>query len=223
MSQGDDRQLLDEQIAYYRRRAPEYDATSVPDDDPFAADADAIRDELRRLDPLGRVLELAAGTGQWTGLLAALASEVTAVDASPEMLRLNARKVRDARVRYVVADIFDLAPQPVHDLVFFAFWLSHVPIARFDAFWDRVAGWLAPEGRVFFVDERRHELWQERHEEPGIVRRRLSDGSEHRLVKLLWSAAELEVELRGRGWDVAVREVGPFYWGTGRLRVTDRD
>jgi SAM-dependent methyltransferase len=213
----DDRQLLDDQIDYYRRRAPEYDATSPQPSGPFAAETDRIRDELRAFAPRGRVLELAAGTGQWTGLLAEFAGELTAVDASPEVLALNAAKVGDARVRYVDADLFALDPEPTYDVVFFGFWLSHVPPGRFTEFWERVAGWLAPGGRVFFVDERRHGLWrEERHEDdPVVVRRRLNDGSEHRLVKVLWTAAELGDELRRHGWQIAVTEVGPFYWGSG--------
>jgi demethylmenaquinone methyltransferase/2-methoxy-6-polyprenyl-1,4-benzoquinol methylase len=211
-----ERELLDEQIAYYDRRAPEYDVTSSPDGDPFAADTDVIRAELRALAPLGRVLEIAAGTGQWTGQLAELADELTALDASPQMLRLNAEKVGDERVRYMEADVFAIPPRPAYDLVFFGFWLSHVPPASFDEFWQRVAGWLVPGGRVFFVDERRHRLWREEHfDEPTVVRRRLLDGSEHRLVKVLWSGRELQDALRHRAWRVDVSEVGPFYWGTG--------
>jgi SAM-dependent methyltransferase len=219
-----DRQLLDEQIAYYRRRAPEYDATSRPEDDPFEADADRIRGEVRAFAPRGRVLELAAGTGQWTALLAEFADELTAVDASPEALALNRAKVAAERVRYVAADLFALDPEPIYDVVFFAFWLSHVPPGRFGEFWDRVAGWLAPGGRTFFVDERRHQLWEEeRHDQdPTVVRRRLRDGTTHRLVKVLWSASELEGELRGRGWEVTVREAGPFYWGAGTPPEGDR-
>ena len=42
-----------------------------------------------RFAPRGRVLELAAGTGQWTGLLAEAADELLVTEASPEMLELN--------------------------------------------------------------------------------------------------------------------------------------
>ena len=77
------RGLLDEQVTYYRARAPEYDATSTPEGDPFAAQAEAIRDDLQALEPWGRVLEIAAGTGQWTELLAERADELVVTDASP--------------------------------------------------------------------------------------------------------------------------------------------
>lgn len=37
--------------------------------------------------------------------------------------------------------------------MFFAFWLSHVPPARFAAFWKLLAACLGPNGRVAFVDD----------------------------------------------------------------------
>jgi ubiquinone/menaquinone biosynthesis C-methylase UbiE len=96
-----DRQLIDEQIAYYRARAAEYDATSTPEGDPFAAHADRIRAALRSSAPRGRVLELAAGTGQWTGILHESADDLLVTDASPEMLELNRSRMGDwPNVRY---------------------------------------------------------------------------------------------------------------------------
>ena len=142
--------LIRDQIAYYRRRAPEYDRTSTPVGDPFEADTEQIRGHLRAFGPSGRVLELACGTGQWTGLLAESADELTAVDASPEMLTLNAEKVGDPRIRYVAADLFSIPADGSYDCVFFGFWLSHVPPRRLAAFWELLRGLLAPGGRVFF-------------------------------------------------------------------------
>ena len=46
-----DRELIDEQIAYYRARAGEYDATSIPEGDPLEAHTDRIRDALRASVP----------------------------------------------------------------------------------------------------------------------------------------------------------------------------
>ncbi|MDQ2941561.1 MAG: class I SAM-dependent methyltransferase [Chloroflexota bacterium] len=213
--------LIHDQIAYYRRRAAEYDSTSSPVGDPFHTDAERIRGHLRAFQPFGRVLELACGTGQWTGLLARQAVELTAIDSSPEMLRLNAAKVGDPRVRYVTADLFAYQPDSAYDNVFFGFWLSHVPPGRFAAFWELVRGCLAPDGRVFFVDEAAHGLWDEDwlDREGAIVRRRLLDGSVHRVVKALWSPSDLQERLASLGWDVIVEGVGPFYWGHGAPHV----
>ena len=211
-----DRALLDEQIAYYRARAAEYDVTSMPEGDPYAAHGNAVREALRAFEPKGRVLEIAAGTGQWTGLLAELADELVATDASPEMLEINRAKHPDRDVRYEVVDAFGLAPSHAFDAVFFGFFLSHVPPGRFDAFWGVVDGLLAPGGRVFFVDEGRHFEWREDwiDEAAGIVRRPLADGTVHRAVKVLWLPADLEARLTELGWDASVHSEGPFYWGT---------
>lgn len=102
------------------------------------------------------------------------------------------------------------------DAVFFGFFLSHVPEARFGAFWSLLDRLLAPRGRVLFVDEGRHFLWREDwiDEDAGIVRRHLADGTVHRAVKVLWEPLELEARLRELGWDASVRTEGPFYWGT---------
>ena len=212
-----DRELIDEQIAYYRARAAEYDATSTPDGDPFAADGEATRAALRAFAPRGRVLELAAGTGQWTGLLADYADELIVTDASPEMLEVNRAKVGERdNTRYEVVDAFGLEPAHAFDVVFFGFFVSHVPPGRFEAFWGLVEGLLAPGGRVFFVDEGRHFLWRvDWLDEPaGVVRRPLIDGTVHRAVKVLWSADDLAARLKDLGWDASVTDEGPFYWGT---------
>ena len=217
-----DRNLLDEQIAYYRARAAEYDATSTPEGDPFAAHGDATRAALRAFEPRGRVLELAAGTGQWTGILAEYADQLTVTDASPEMLELNRARVGDPGVAYRVADAFALEFTHDHDVVFLGFFLSHVPLSRFSAFWGVVEGLLAPAGRVFFVDEGEHGLWEEDwiDRERGIVRRPLSDGSVHRAVKVLWRPGDLRGRLAELGWVASVTAEGPFYWGTATRQDT---
>ena len=212
-----DRELIDEQIAYYRARAAEYDATSPnPDDDPFADAAGRIRAALRTFEPRGRVLELAAGTGQWTGILAEYADHLVVTDSSPEMLALNRAKVGEREIEYRVEDAFAMEATHDHDAVFFGFFLSHVPGTRFEAFWNVVEGLLTPGGRAFFVDEAAHSLWEEDwvDREAGIVRRPLADGRVHRAVKVLWTPEDLERRLGELGWDASVTGDSPFYWGT---------
>jgi len=211
-----DRTLLDEQIAYYRARASEYDATAPIDGDPFAAHTDRFRETLRADPPRGHVLEIAAGTGQWTGLLAELADQLVATDASPEMLALNAAKVGNPAIEYRVVDAFALEASHDFDAAFFGFFLSHVPPSQFEPFWAVLDGLLAPGGRAFFIDEAPHGMWEEDwvDREAGVVRRTLTDGRSHRAVKVLWRVDELEARLRDLGWHASVHAEGPFYWGT---------
>src|SRR5205823_5635090 len=118
-------------------------------------------DEVERMEaifdafaPRGHVLDIGAGTGVWTVRLAAHADRITALDPSPEALARNAEKLASlgTPVEYVVADVFAWTPPQRYDVVFFSFWLSHVPRARFDAFWSIVETALAPGGRVCFLD-----------------------------------------------------------------------
>ena len=69
------------------------------------------------------------------------------------MLAIAAARVRDDRVRFVQADLFTWVPDRRYDVVFFGFWLSHVPPGRFESFWTLVAGCLKEDGRVFFADD----------------------------------------------------------------------
>lgn len=214
MGDADDRRLLDEQIAYYRARASEYDATSTPDGDPFASIFEPIRMALNELTPSGRVLELAAGTGQWTATLARHAAELTVTDASPEMLAINAGKLDDPGITYRVLDAFALEPDPTWDVVFFGFFLSHVPRTRFESFWDGVRGLLAPGGSVLFVDEAaapgRAEEWADG--ERDVVWRTLTDGTRHRAVKVLWRPSDLQRRLGELGWDASIAAAEPFFF-----------
>jgi SAM-dependent methyltransferase len=212
--------LLAEQIAYYRARAPQYTQTTIDGlpDDALAVAQRELPAALDRFRPGGEVLELACGPGTWTGQLLRHASALTALDASPEMLALAAQAVRDdERARFALADIFDWTPPQRFDVVFFGFWLSHVPPERFEEFWTLVADCLAPDGRVLFVDDgyrTADELaWGE---SSATIRRRLSDGREFRIVKVPHEPAALERRLAELGWSIAVTEVaGTFYWGEG--------
>ena len=117
--------------------------------------------DLRALGPVGRAIELGAGTGQYTGVLASMAETVVAVDSSPEALGLLRTKVDAANVETVAADVFAWSPREPADLVMFAALWSHIPTARFEAFWSAIDRMLAPGGRVFLLDESRHDLWPE--------------------------------------------------------------
>ena len=216
---GDD-ELLAEQRAYYRARAPEYDEwwqrlggydrgeAMAEEWERQIAVAEAA---LRSFGATGRVLELAGGTGWWTQRLAATAETLTVVDAAPETLELNRRRVGRDDVDYVVADLFDWEPPQQFDVVFFSFWLSHVPRARFASFWAQVRTALAPGGRAFLIDNREDPEPTSEVSDPHVVeytpdlhRRRLADGSEYRVVKVMYEPDELEAAIAAEGWSAEI-------------------
>ena len=222
---GADEDLIEQQKAYYRVRAGEYDEWFLRqgryDHGPefrarWEREVGEVRSALERVHPAGRVLELACGTGWWTEQLVRLGDELTAVDASAEVLALNAARVGSPRVRYVQTDLFDWTPDGGYDVVFFSFWLSHVPPERFEAFWEMVRGALNPGGRVFFVDSLRTELSTANdHVLPGegdiIAERKLNDGSRYSIYKIFYRPADLQARLEALGWRAAVSSTESFF------------
>ncbi len=235
--------LVDEQIEYYRARAPEYDDWWLrtgrwSGDDEFARRWEAakrsLHEALVRFDPRGDVLELAAGTGNLTCELATFADHVTAVDASAEAMAIARGKLRDpGKVTFVQADLFGWRPPRRFDAVAFGFWLSHVPPGRVPDFWQLVDAALAPGGWVFFIDNAvpveqaavasghaptvggRPPPWSQTWVDRGVSVRELSDGRRYHIVKRCWSPAQLEAELVAMGWNASVREShGLFVHGT---------
>jgi ubiquinone/menaquinone biosynthesis C-methylase UbiE len=218
--------LLREQVEYYRARATEYDQWWLRlgryDRGPelnaaWFREAAMVRSALDEFHPRGRILELAAGTGIWTEQLIRSATQLTAVDASPEVLAINAARIHSPRVRYVEADIFGWEPSGgIFDTVFFGFWLSHVPEERFLSFWKLVHRCLAPGGRFFMVDSSYsqsstaidHVL-----PEPSapVLERRLNDGRSFHIYKRFHTPAELTHRLQQLGWKVAVSKT-PHYF-----------
>ncbi|MFF3897279.1 class I SAM-dependent methyltransferase [Streptomyces sp. NPDC001812] len=210
---SDEDALLTEQIAYYRAHAGGYDR-------PYA-EREELRELLATADDLpivGDVLELACGTGQWTGALAARARSVTAVDVSDETLGIARARVVSPNVQFIQADLFTWRPPRRHDTVFFAFWLSHIPPSRLPDFWNTIAAALAPHGKAIFVDDGPAEAAREEvlvQQPIPAVQRRLDDGSPYRVVKVFHDAGELTDKLAALGWSADVRTVGgSFIVGT---------
>ena len=223
---------LAEQLAYYRQAAAEFDRHA------HAALLNEVASRLQgRVNLSGDVLEIACGAGQWTAWLAESARPMTAIDAAPEMLEFARRRLTSrmaGQVELVCADVFDWRPPRRYQAVFFAFWLSHVPPARFAAFWELVAACLAPDGWAAFVDdgpgEAAFEVNLDAGADPPTASRHLPDrgwnrgwtpvrpagwrardgserpqpASEHRAVKVLHHPEQLARSLAGIGWAARV-------------------
>lgn len=209
-------QILSEQRDYYGALAPDYldQGLDLPGGGELTAALDAFR-------PAGDVLELACGPGTWTGKLLRHAAGVTAVDGSPEMLAIAADRVRDDRVHFVHADLFEWRPDRQYDVVFMGFWLSHVPAVHFESFWSKVADSLTPTGRVFIADDgyRTPDEFIDGPDSP-VIQRRVPGGDTYRIIKVPLQPADLERRLRELGWDITITPTaGPFFWGSGSRKV----
>lgn len=203
--------LLREQLAYYRARAAEYDdslregATAGE-----LADLAEAAAAIRRLAQGKDVLEVACGTGLFTRAAAEVNARLTALDAAPEMLALNQKRLRHPGVRYVLADAFESTLAETFDAVFFTFWLSHVPPARLVGFFATVRRALRPGGQVLIVDE--HAGSHQRDPIEGIVHRRvLSSGASFDIVKVYYEPAQVEQALTAAGLELVETLAGQHF------------
>jgi SAM-dependent methyltransferase len=218
----DDKNLVATQIAYYRARAGEYDQWFLRqgryDHGPenrrqWQQEAGVVEAAVKSTIQNADVLELACGTGLWTRHLAPL-NRVVAVDSSPEVIAFNRARTGAENVEYHVADLFTWRAPGPFDFVFFSFWLSHVPPARFDSFWAIVRAALKPGGSAFFIDsllDRTSTAHGQTLDRTGMSKRRLNDGREFEVVKIFYDPPALEQRLANLGFHGRVHTTEHFF------------
>ena len=211
-----DQHILDEQTTYYRQMAQEYDETTGQTEDLQCAFARA-RDLLQQHAPVEQILELACGTGTWTRALLPLGRELTAIDASPEMLSLAWQKVGNAVVQFQQADLFQWQPRQQYDLVFFANWLSHVPPQRLDAFLGTVARAVRPGGSLVMVDQyapmqEDREIIVQKEEGAIYAKRSLLNGQAFIIVKVFYDLQIIENLLDALDFTVTVHKLDDTFF-----------
>jgi 2-polyprenyl-3-methyl-5-hydroxy-6-metoxy-1,4-benzoquinol methylase len=216
--------ILQEQIQYYRDRAIEYDQwffrqgrydRGKTHRQQWLAEIAEVEAALFAAKPSGDILELACGTGLWTRHLAALATNLTAIDAAPEAIAINQQRVGSTAVNYIVTDLFTWKPEQQFDFVFFSFWLSHVPKDQFVLFWQKVQKSLKPTGRVFFIDGLLNQASTGQNHAPlnqqGHTERKLNDGRTYNIVKVFYKQQQLQESLQRLGWQGQAAATKDFF------------
>ena len=164
----------------------------------------------------GEIVELAAGTGWWSALLATK-GELHAYDAASAPLdrardRLVAHRLR---AHLHVRDAW-AAPDRAVDALFTGFWLSHVPRPRLAEFLVIARTWLRPGGIYAAIDSQPDAasgtVDRLPAPAPDLARRRLADGREFTIPKVHYRAEELTAALWSAGFgDVEVRSSCRFF------------
>jgi demethylmenaquinone methyltransferase/2-methoxy-6-polyprenyl-1,4-benzoquinol methylase len=208
--------LSEEMKAYYAARALEYDdwylrtgryARGPVHDLAWHADLDTATIWLDGLPIQGEIVELAAGTGWWSALLAG--KGVLSIYDANELPLDRARDrllAHGLRAHIHVRDAW-AEPDRQVDALYCGFWLSHVQRHRLAEFLGLARRWLKPGGIFAFIDSRPDPqsgtVDQDVSDQVEISARRLSDGRVFRVVKVYWQPAELEAALRAAGFDSA--------------------
>lgn len=214
----------DELRAYYAARATEYDdwymrrgrySHGALSDVAWAADLDTATLWLDRLPIGGEIVELAAGTGWWSPLLAQK-GQLWLYDAVEEPLEIARQRLlaHGLAAHIHLRDAWAVPDRPV-DALFCGFWLSHVPRDRLAQMLAICRSWLKPGGTFAFIDSRRDpQSGAADHPAPADDKsvRRLDDGREFRITKVYYQPAELEQALLEAGFATAAVGTTPRFF-----------
>lgn len=175
-----------------------------------------LKNTLHQIGLVDDILELASGTGIWTQELLRIGQKITAIDASEEVIAINRSKLNSLSVEYHLIDLFTWQPDTEYDLVFFAFWLSHVPPKLLDSFLTKVYQSVRFGGQVFIIDSsfeptstaNNHIL-----EDDGNIykTRKLNDGQEFQIVKIFYQPDELKHKLKKAGFQAEVKVTDNYF------------
>jgi SAM-dependent methyltransferase len=207
---------------YYRARAPEYDLFyEVPDRLDELAQLSAWLVERTK----GRtILEVAAGTGYWTEVVAPFAKAVTATDFNTETLEIAAKRRLGPHVVLLTADAHSLphftAP---FDAGMAHLWWSHVERQRLKSFLSHFASRLSPGAILLMIDQlyveglsppiSREDSWGNQY-----TIRQLKDGSTYEIIKNFPAPGEPEESFKELCKDISVTRRRHFWALSAQLR-----
>jgi ubiquinone/menaquinone biosynthesis C-methylase UbiE len=201
---------------YYRQWAPRYDEVYTRPE--RQRDMLIVRARLENWFAGKHVLEVAAGTGWWTSVLADVAASVTATDVNQAALDVaRSRRCWPPSVDFVVADALALhAIRGDFDALFAGFFWSHVPVAKIDKFLESLMLRVLPGSQVVFVDNRLvpgsvHPV--ARHDDQGNTyqQRQMSDGRSWDVLKNFPAPDEVRVRLSRVGQSAEIEQLDN-YW-----------
>ena len=211
-------------VAYYEARAPEYDDWYLRrgryergpiHDAAWNAELDTAGRWLDGLPISGQIVELAAGTGWWSPLLAGK-GELSIYDAAETPLdRARDRLLAHGLRAHIHARDAWAEPDRAVDALFTGFWLSHIQRDRLPEFLSIARRWLRAGGTFAFIDslpDPQSGATDHPTPESDHSIRRLDDGREFEIVKVYYTPDELEAALRAAGFAAAeVTTTGRFF------------
>ena len=205
-------------ISYYRNRVTEYDRKAYDPHEQPERQAD-IRESTRILQEVftdKSVLEIAAGPGFWTKIIAQTARSVTATDVNQAVIDLaRTKQYPEGKVTFRVADMYALGDMPPHDALFGGFIFSHILKEDYDIFFDTMKKYVVPGGTIVLMDNnttltpRPADRIDERGNSYRL--RTLEDGSKHEIVKNYPTEDELKDLLQNRSTNMDFKNL-EHYW-----------
>jgi len=179
--------LPDTMQQYYRARAIEYDLFyQVPE---RLSELTLLQAWLIERTRGLTILEVAAGTGYWTEIVAPFAQAITATDLNAETLEIAATRRLGQHVILQTADAYSLPRSTtIFDVGMAHLWWSHVERQKCESFLSHFASRLRPAATLLMIDQlyvegftsplSREDRWGNQY-----TVRKLKDGSTYEIIK----------------------------------------
>lgn len=186
----------DDLVAYYRLRTNEYDKVYAKPE--RQSDLRVLAANLREAVADRQVLELAAGTGYWTPVIASTARSLLATDINAETLAVAQRRdYGGSEVEFMVADAYSVGKiDGQFDCVVAGFFLSHIERHDVDTFLTSAFNRLPKAGRVVlfdnnYVEGSNHPIVRTSIGGDTYQTRRLDNGATFQVLKNFYTPEEL--------------------------------
>ena len=202
-------------VSYYKDRANEYEKIYTKPERQEDLNKAAII--LQEIFTNKHVLEIACGTGYWTGKIAKTATSIFATDINETVIEIAKKKeLPSAKVSFGIADIYNFIDTKKYETLFGGFIWSHVLLQDLDKFIRTVNSLVAPGGTVVFMDNnfvegRNHPITKIDEKGNSFQTRKLEDGTTHLVLKNFPTEAFLRHTLKDFAGEIEFFNL-TYYW-----------
>lgn len=174
--------------------------------------------ELQKCARDRTVLEVACGTGFWTQHVAPVSRLVVGTDYSDEMLEV-ARGQGLRKTHFLNDDAYQLTHvgDELFDFGFSMYWVSHIPLARWDEFFTTFHARLKPGAQVILTDDsyrsgNTYPCYSKLECRDSFEIRHLPDGNSYEIVKTYFTPESLRDLLQPHADNIEIHFGRPRWW-----------
>ena len=139
-------------IQYYKERAEEYEKIYTKPE--RQCDLISAKNILQNLFCEKAIFEIACGTGYWTEKIAKTAKSIYATDFNEAVIEIARQKHLGNKVRFEVADFYNLEFKQRYEGFFGGFIWSHILLQDLDSFVEIFDRSLVKNGLMVFMDNK---------------------------------------------------------------------
>ncbi|MGE7884754.1 class I SAM-dependent methyltransferase [Bacillus sp. NPDC094077] len=211
--------------SYYSNRANEYEAVYYRNDPIRQEEQRMLEGQLKGICKGRNVLEVACGTGYWTKYVIDVATHVTAIDYSDEVLAIaKGKELSKEKVTFQKGNAFKLEQmKDTFQGAYANFWFSHIKKEEITSFLKQFHRVLQKGATVCFADNMFNEgiggeLVRKENDSNTYKLRILSTGEGYEIVKNYYTEEELQVLFQPFGDELQIYIGECFWWITYKVK-----